>query len=56
MTTTADPPTGQTSEAGTSSSAPVLAMTTTVTPSEQETSLSMQNMMKEIKALELQMA
>jgi len=34
MTTTTDPPTGQTSEVGTSSSAPVPAMTTTATPSE----------------------
>ena len=56
MTTTADSPIGQTSEASPSSSAPVLAMTTTTPTSEQATSLSMQNMMKEIEALELQMA
>jgi len=55
MTTTVDPPTGQTSEEGLLSSAPVLAMTTTIATSEQATSLSMQNMMKEIEALELQM-
>jgi len=56
MTTTANPCTGQTSEAGPLSSAPVLAMTTTTATSEQATSLSMQNMMKDIEALELQMA
>jgi len=47
------PPTGPTSEAGTSSSAPVSA--TTIATKEQETSLSMEGMMKEIKALEVQM-
>lgn len=56
VTTTTDPPTSQTSEGGASSSAPVLAMTIEATTSEQATNLSMQNMMKEIEALELQMA
>jgi len=55
VATTIDPPTGQTSEAGPSSSTLVLAMETTTTTLEHTTSLSMQNMMKEIESLELQM-
>ena len=50
-TTTVPPPTPE-SEAVTSSLAPISA--TTTTPAEQGTSLTMENMMKEIEALELQ--
>jgi len=53
MTTTIVPPTVTTSEAGASSSVPVLGPTSA--PTEQGTSLKMDNMMKEIEALELQM-
>lgn len=46
------PPTGQTSEASPSGSAPAPEVTAQVTASEQAPSLSMQNMMKELEALE----
>jgi len=52
--TTKVPPIDPTSIAGTSSSAPVSATTTAA--AEQEASLSMEEMMKQIKALEVQMA
>lgn len=55
LSTTTDPPTGQASEVGPSSSTPVPVMTTGATTSKQTTSLSMQNMKKEIEALEMQM-
>ena len=55
-TTTAGPPTGQTSEAGPSTSAPTTGVSAPATAPDQGPSLSMQNMMKEMEALEAQMA
>lgn len=56
VTTFKDPPIGQASEAGPSGSAPIPEVTTEATTSEQTPNLSMQNMMKEIEALEMKMA
>jgi len=54
--TLAGPPTGQTSEAGPPGSASAPDVTEQATTSEQTPSLSMQNMMKELEALEAHMA